>query len=86
MTLTETIESSRACSVAALPQLLSTAAAAMALGRQPCTLRRWSCMRNGPLVPVRVNGRLGWPLHRIQALLSAEPLSLDAAECGKETA
>lgn len=39
---------------------ITTAEAAAHLGRQPQTLRTWACLGNGPLKPLRVNGRLLW--------------------------
>ena len=43
-----------------LSHVLVTRDAAAALGRSPQTLRKWACYENGPLRPVRINGRLGW--------------------------
>lgn len=39
---------------------VDTATAAYHLNRQPQTLRAWACLENGPLRPVRINGRLAW--------------------------
>ncbi len=55
-----------------LRQVVTTAQAAKALNRAPQTLRKWACFENGPLRPVRVNGRLAWPLDEIAALLRGE--------------
>ena len=41
---------------------VDTATAAYHLNRQPQTLRAWACLENGPLRPVRVHGRLAWPV------------------------
>jgi hypothetical protein len=49
--------------------VLSTADAAVALNRQPQTLRKWACLENGPIRPVRINGRLAWRVADIAALL-----------------
>lgn len=46
-----------------------TDAAAYYLNRQPQTLRAWACLENGALRPVRINGRLAWPVAAIRALL-----------------
>lgn len=46
-----------------------TDAAAYYLNRQPQTLRAWACLENGPLLPVRINGRLAWPVAAIRELL-----------------
>ncbi len=48
---------------------LDTATAAFHLSRQAQTLRGWACKENGPLRPVRVNGRLAWPTAEIRRLL-----------------
>jgi hypothetical protein len=49
-------------------QTLTTAQAAQALNRKVGTLRIWAC-KGGPISPVRVNGRLAWPLSAINNLL-----------------
>lgn len=46
-----------------------TACAAFWLNRSPQTLRAWACFENGPLRPVRVQGRLAWPVDAIVRLL-----------------
>ena len=48
-----------------------TAQAAFYLLRRPQTLRGWACSESFPdgLRPVRINGRLGWPVEGIRALL-----------------
>lgn len=50
---------------------VDTAAAAHYLNRRPQTLRGWACAETFPdgLRPVRINGRLGWPVAGIRALL-----------------
>lgn len=48
---------------------LPTAEAARQLGRQPQTLRGWACLENGPLRPLRINGRLAWRTADIKSLL-----------------
>ncbi len=40
--------------------VLPTAEAAVHLNRAAQTLRIWACKENGPIRPVRINGRLGW--------------------------
>ena len=47
-----------------------TDAAAHYLNRKPQTLRSWACLENGPLRPVRINGRLAWSIAGIKTLLS----------------
>lgn len=49
-------------------QVLTTSEAAKALNRASGTLRIWAC-KGGPITPVRINGRLGWPLGEINRLL-----------------
>lgn len=51
---------------------LTTAEAAKRLRLTIGTLRRWSSTKDGPLLPVRVGGRLLWPVHAIERLLSGE--------------
>lgn len=48
---------------------LPTADAAFYLNRAEQTLRIWSCNENGPIKPLRVNGRLAWPVADIKRLL-----------------
>lgn len=48
---------------------ITTAEAAAHLGRKPQTLRGWACKEDGPLRPVRVNGRLAWPVAGIKTVL-----------------
>ena len=46
-----------------------TDCAAYHLGRSPQTLRVWACRGTGPIQPVRVHGRLSWPVAEIKRLL-----------------
>lgn len=48
---------------------VETAAAAFYLNRKEQTLRMWACFENGPLRPVRINGRLAWAVADIKRLL-----------------
>ena len=48
---------------------VSTNAAAFYLNRRPQTLRAWASGENGLIQPIRVNGRLAWPVSEIRALL-----------------
>ena len=43
--------------------------AAYHLNRKSQTLRTWACFENGPIRPVRINGRLAWPVAEIRNLL-----------------
>lgn len=47
---------------------VDTAAAAYYLNRRPQTLRAWACLENGPLRPLRINGRLAWPVSGLRRL------------------
>jgi hypothetical protein len=49
-----------------------TDAAAFYLSRKPQTLRQWACLENGPLRPIRINGRLSWSVAGIKAVLNGE--------------
>lgn len=48
---------------------VDTAAAAYYLTRRPQTLRGWACHEDGPLRPIRIMGRLAWPVADIRRLL-----------------
>lgn len=48
---------------------VETAAAAYYLNREPQTMRTWACFENGPIKPIRVNGRLAWPVADLRRLL-----------------
>ena len=49
---------------------IPTDAAAHHLNRKDQTLRAWACLENGPIRPVRINGRLAWPVADIKRLLN----------------
>lgn len=50
--------------------VLTTREAAHHLNRRPQTLRCWAMNDGtGPIRPVRVNGRLGWPVSEIRRVL-----------------
>ena len=51
---------------------IPTDAAAHHLNRKPQTLRAWASLENGPIRPIRINGRLAWPVAAIRALLSGD--------------
>jgi len=48
---------------------IPTDAAAHHLNRKPQTLRAWACLENGAIRPIRINGRLAWPVAAIRDLL-----------------
>lgn len=37
--------------------------------RKQQTMRLWACTEDGPLRPIRINGRLAWPVADIRKLL-----------------
>lgn len=39
------------------------------LDRRPQTMRAWACLENGPLRPIRINGRLAWPVSELRRVL-----------------
>lgn len=50
--------------------LVTTEQAAYYLMRSPQTLRYWAMGRfNTPIKPIRINGRLAWPVATIRTLL-----------------
>lgn len=51
---------------------IPTEAAAYYLSRKPQTLRAWACLENGPIRPIRINGRLSWRVADIRAVLAGE--------------
>lgn len=46
-----------------------TEQAAYYLDRKPQTLRGWACLETGPLRPLRVHGRLAWPVSELRRVL-----------------
>lgn len=48
---------------------LSTPEAAYHLNRAQQTLRLWAMRENGPLRPIRVHGRLAWPVADLRRIL-----------------
>jgi hypothetical protein len=51
-------------------EIVDTNAAAAFLNRKPQTLRKWACLKVGPIQPVRVYGRLGWRRSELLALIT----------------
>lgn len=49
---------------------LPTPEAARHLNRAEQTLRLWACREEGPLRPIRINGRLAWPVAELRRVLS----------------
>ena len=48
---------------------LPTAEAAYHLNRANQTLRLWAMREDGPICPIRVNGRLAWPVSELKRVL-----------------
>lgn len=46
-----------------------TEQAAYYLSRQQQTMRGWACREDGPLRPLRINGRLAWKTEDLRKLL-----------------
>jgi len=51
---------------------LPTNEAAPSINRRPQTLRKWACLENGPIRPIRINGRLAWKVSDLRGLLNGE--------------
>lgn len=49
---------------------VDTSCAAYHLGRKAQTMRVWASTEKGPIRPVRINGRLSWPVADIRRLLT----------------
>jgi hypothetical protein len=48
---------------------LTTGETAYYLNRRPQTLRGWACLETGALRPIRINGRLAWPVAELRRVL-----------------
>lgn len=48
---------------------LPTGEAARHLTREPQTLRKWAAYEDGPIKPLRINGRLAWPVAELRRVL-----------------
>ena len=51
---------------------LPTPEAAAHLNRAQQTLRLWACLENGPIRPIRINGRLAWPVTELRRVLGVQ--------------
>lgn len=69
MTLTQILPPGLAA-VANGRDTLSTNEAAIVLNRKGQTMRKWACLENGPIRPVRINGRLAWRVADLAKLLN----------------
>ena len=54
---------------------LSTPEAAYHLNRAQQTLRLWAMRENGPIRPIRIHGRLAWPVADLRRLLQVTSAS-----------
>lgn len=50
-------------------EVVPTDCAAFHTNRRPQTLRGWACREDGPIRPIRINGRLGWKVSDLRRLL-----------------
>lgn len=48
---------------------LPTNEAARHLNRAEQTMRLWACKEDGPIRPIRINGRLAWPVAELRRVL-----------------
>jgi hypothetical protein len=48
---------------------VETASAAFYLNRKAQTLRGWACHDDGPIRPIRINGRLAWNVSELKRVL-----------------
>lgn len=51
---------------------VTTKQAGFYLNRRPQTMRIWACHENGPIRPIRINGRLAWPVADIRRIVGGE--------------
>ena len=51
---------------------LPTKETAAHLDRKPQTLRIWAMEESGPIKPLRINGRLAWPVDELKKLLGVQ--------------
>lgn len=54
---------------------LPTPEAAFHLNRAQQTLRLWAMRENGPIRPIRINGRLAWPVSELRRILNVQVLA-----------
>lgn len=50
---------------------VTTDQAAFYLNRRPQTLRKWAAYENGPILPVRINGYLAWPVSKLKEITTS---------------
>lgn len=54
---------------------LPTPEAAFHLNRAQQTLRLWAMRENGPIRPIRVHGRLAWPVAELRRILQVPTIA-----------
>ena len=54
---------------------LPTPEAAFHLNRAQQTLRLWAMRENGPIRPIRIHGRLAWPVAELRRILQVPLLA-----------
>ena len=54
---------------------LPTPEAALHLNRAQQTLRIWAMRENGPVRPIRINGRLAWPVAELRRVLQVQSVA-----------
>ncbi len=52
------------------------------LNRRPQTMREWAMRENGPLRPIRINGRLAWPVSELRRICGVGDMT-DRKEKGR---
>lgn len=67
-TISNKFQSIDQITLAAVP----TEQAAFYLNRRPQTLRAWAMKDGGLIRPMRINGRLAWPVKEIRKILGLE--------------
>ena len=51
---------------------VTTEQAGYYLNRRPQTMRCWACREDGPIRPIRINGRLAWKVSDLKAVLGVQ--------------
>jgi hypothetical protein len=46
------------------------------LHRKEQTARGWACFENGPIRPIRISGRLAWPVSELRRLLGVGAINV----------
>ena len=54
--------------------MVPTEQAAFYLLRRPQTLRGWACNEDGPIRPIRIGNRLGWPVAEIRRVVEGKAI------------